>query len=293
MKPIHPSLSFDVSTHESANTAVAASVISRIREDVIAYANHANTSKVPKIENLSDIDVKNYFEGDVSAEEILKSALLNVKELLKCLYDLRDCDARMLEDTIPLLEKAANFVDLDDDDESEKDKKVKFILKRLSGKLPVCWIEYVFGSLLSSRCEEDLLKLNPYISSDTLASLLDLVSSAMLRANRVGHINRSIGVAISLEELLVKILAIPIENRLEEGHAIIPQVIQVGEDLAKNITLSRHYVTKNASGFYELDPRYLVFEFVWNIQLRQKQIEVILFTPQIILLDWFLIDIFF
>ena len=33
--------------------------------------------------------------------------------------------------------------------------------------------------------------------------------------------------------------------------------------------------SQNSNALYEFDPRYLVFEFVWNIQLRQKQVEIV------------------
>ena len=69
----------------------------------------------------------------------------------------------------------------------------------------------------------------------------------------------------------------PLSERAEEGKVLIPKLVQVGEELAKTITLARHYVTTVAAttGLYSFDPRYLVFEFVWNIQLRQKQVEIV------------------
>jgi hypothetical protein len=62
---------------------------------------------------------------------------------------------------------------------------------------------------------------------------------------------------------------------------LIPKLIQVGEELSKTITMARHYmeqvapVTGATDTAYAFDPRYLVFEFVWNIQLRQKQVEIV------------------
>ena len=66
-------------------------------------------------------------------------------------------------------------------------------------------------------------------------------------------------------------------DRKEEGKVLTPKLIQVGEELSKTITMARHYMTQLAevTGKYEFDPRYLVFEFVWNIQLRQKQVEIV------------------
>ena len=54
----------------------------------------------------------------------------------------------------------------------------------------------------------------------------------------------------------------------------------MGDDLSKTMTSSRYYITAcspcdNPRRKYEFDPRYLVFEFVWNIQLRKKQVEIV------------------
>lgn len=56
---------------------------------------------------------------------------------------------------------------------------------------------------------------------------------------------------------------------------MMPKLIQVGEDLSKTINMARYYMTTAPGGLYEYDPRYLVFEFVWNIQLRKKQVEIV------------------
>lgn len=86
--------------------------------------------------------------------------------------------------------------------------KTRFILSRIAGQNSFVWSEFLFGVLLSSTGEIDLLKLNPYIDGNTLQVLLHLVTITMLRANRLGHTNRCIGTAINLEELLVKVMFI-------------------------------------------------------------------------------------
>lgn len=36
-----------------------------------------------------------------------------------------------------------------------------------------------------------------------------------------------------------------------------------------------HMTALSREGYYKFDPRYLVYEVVWNIQLRRKQVEII------------------
>jgi len=94
---------------------------------------------------------------------------------------------------------------------------------------------------------------------------------------------------------------------MEKGKILIPKLIQVGEELANTINLTRHYMDQSTTTSsdtdsstdittttttttsittkmiekiksritFSFDPRYLVFEFVWNLQLRKKQIEIV------------------
>jgi hypothetical protein len=83
--------------------------------------------------------------------------------------------------------------------------KIRFLLSRYAGQSSFVWVEFLFGILISSKGEADLLKLNPFLSIDSLDSIKKLVATSMLRANRLGHINRCIGLVISLENLLDKV----------------------------------------------------------------------------------------
>ena len=60
-----------------------------------------------------------------------------------------------------------------------------------------------------------------------------------------------------------------------------PQLLQAGEALAGALATRRTYFTFGAGGggggglALEFDPRFLVFEFVWNLLLRPKQVEIV------------------
>jgi hypothetical protein len=118
-----------------------------------------------------------------------------------------------------------------------------------------------------------MLRLNPFLDEKSIQTMLNLVSVGMLRANRLGHVNRCIGAVIGLDALLQKVLSLKHDQKLPQGSVLAPKLIQAGEDLSKNITMARHYMTPLGNGQYSFDPRYLVFEFVWNIQLRKKQVR--------------------
>ena len=212
MKAVNPELAFDVNKHEAAQTAPAVSVLTRFKDDVSASAHYANTAKVAKVLNLSDRDVIAYFDttGDESvtgaAEVRLAEALQGVRQLICKLNEIRDADAQMVQDTIPMLECASNWVpNVEKTATTASSAKTRFLLNRIAGQNAFVWVEFLFGMLLSSKGEADLLKLNPYLSADTVRAIMHLITMSMLRANRLGHTNRCIGTAISLEGLLAKV----------------------------------------------------------------------------------------
>lgn len=250
MKTVNPELAFDVSKHEAAQTAPAVSVLTRFKDDVAAHANYANTSKFAKMLHLSDKAVKAFFlncKGNdtdevqiLEAEADLQLALVGVTGLLKKLRKIRDEDAQMLQETIPMLECAANLVPAPTKDKLSQDKssattdlaasaaKTRFLLNRIAGQNSFVWIEFLFGTLLSSKGEEDLLKLNPYLPANTVTAIMRLITLCMLRANRLGHTNRCIGTAISLEGLLNKVCYVLCYNKYVDFFKLILLVMFTG-----------------------------------------------------------------
>ena len=87
---------------------------------------------------------------------------------------------------------------------AQKDK-LMYLLKRQSGQNATIWVEFLFSVLLSSNGGEDLIKLNPHLPSKLISSLVNLVAVVMLRANRMGIINRCIASVISLQQQLKKV----------------------------------------------------------------------------------------
>ena len=82
---------------------------------------------------------------------------------------------------------------------------------------------------------------------------MSLITISMLRSNRLDHTNRCIGIAISLEALLQKILKIPTDQRTLQGPILMPKLLQSGEELSKNIAMARHYIVSTPTGSLDFD----------------------------------------
>ena len=60
-------------------------------------------------------------------------------------------------------------------------------------------------------------------------SLLQLVTVAMLRANRKGHTSRAIGAAIALQVLLQSVLRMLPAERVAKRQTLLPKLVQASE----------------------------------------------------------------
>ena len=279
---IDETLAFDLTKHSAAQSAPARAILARFRDDVKAFASFANESAIIEMNSLSLQTIKQFFASNnsdlMTSREELDKALISTRNLHTALNHLKEMDHRFVQEIIPLLTHLVNHVPLNKSDD-QKEQKLHYLLRRESGASTKIWIEFLFASLISTQGIEDLKRLNPYLTSVGCLpdEVMHMISLCMLRANRLGHTNRCIGSVISLEKLLQTVLSLDANKVSTQGDVYVPKLIQLSEDVCKTVTMGRYFmktVSEVASG-YEFDPRYLVFEFVWNIQLRKKQVEIV------------------
>lgn len=285
LAPVHGKLEAldGVASHESASSAVAKSMLERMTADVAAYAADENARLEGRINGLGDVDLASFFTGDNA--KAMQEAKASLSTLLATMKGIRNEDARSISDVIPLLRHAANYVQLDHGDEvHERLDRTLFVLKQACRQVPEITVEFLFGATLSSTGEMDIANLNPYLTPRTLNLLLRLIGVTMLRANRVGHANRCIGMCVRLLGLVDKALKTEPSERCNFADTLLPQIAQASAALADGLQSQRHFMAevedptlkstpKEVHVHY--DPRFLIFEFVWNILLRQKQVEIV------------------
>lgn len=134
MEPVDGRMAFDVSKHSAAATSVAQDVVARLKKDVSAFADAANTSLIGRIDCLLDTDVDQFFAGADNVKTI-ETAKENVEDVLEQLYALRKLDQDMMHDAIPLIERVANWVKRSDADSVQvQEAKSRFLLSRIAGE---------------------------------------------------------------------------------------------------------------------------------------------------------------
>ena len=133
MDAVDGRMAFDVSKHSAAATSVAQDVVARLKKDVTAFADAANTCRIGRIHGLLDEDVDQFFAGADNVKT-LETAKENVEDVLEQLYALRKLDQDMMHDAIPLIERVANYVKRSDADSAQvQEAKSLFLLSRIAG----------------------------------------------------------------------------------------------------------------------------------------------------------------
>jgi len=272
--PVPNKIPFDVSRHGQAQSAVARSMMSRLGEDVGHFATDHNDGAHPRLPFLMQEDMEEFIQNPGSAN--LVKAIKALKSLILALEALREEDYLCLNASLPLVQSMANHVSLPPAESmngsgahiDEASEAYRFFLRRYSGQEVTMWHEYLFGSVLSSKTSMDLRKLNPYLSESNVAAISGLVGSILLHTNRVGQTNRALLDARHLLSLLQGLK----QSKAGPAGQMSTHLSMGGKALARALATERHYMDIDGSVF---DPRFLVFEFCWNIVLRKKQVEMV------------------
>ena len=266
-------LPFDVGRHPQAQSEVARAMTSRLQDDMRTFAAQENTGKSAKLLHVLDADVAAIVRDPSSP--VLATALSHVQLLLTSLQQLRDDDSAYVSNAIPWILSQANAVateaEASEDDAGSTDR-FRFLLRRYAGQESHLWLETIFAALLSSESVADMRKVNPFLDDRALADIFDVAVAVILRANRVGHANRSISDARDLLHLLHQAQH---PSASLSSSALTAGLTQKAEMLARNLVTARHYIDRRPSGELVYDPRFLVFEFTWNLCLRKMQVELV------------------
>ena len=182
---------FDVSRHDQACSEVAVKMMERLRKDVSLFADMQNGGLHARLPAM----LQEQIDTIVSSPAAGCSVVTQLYSLIRSLEDLRNHDYRHLNSSLPLVTSMANHVEIPDKarlarNDPQAVAAYSFCLRRYSGGELKLWNEHLIGSILSDRHAEDLGKLNPYLTEETLNVVGDLLHAILLHANRIGQANR-------------------------------------------------------------------------------------------------------
>ena len=275
---ISAKIPFDISKHPAAKTAVAIDMLQRIGKDVEDFETMCNSTLKAELKGFSNFSEESDFEA-------LSKQL---KSLLQKLHALQQDDSKQLVQIIDSVITESNAIP-----HSAEDSHLLFHLNRYANKIPCIDIKFLIKVVLSSKAGEDLLKINPFMASST--RIIELITVLLFYSTRVSHTNRAISLAQALlfqlsrfSKLVSRIslssslrlstsLSLSQSGALSTQSNIAEKIDHFSRSLAETLTDTRNFVTSDHS-FVSFDPRFLVFEFIFDIMLRKRQVEMV---------DWF------
>lgn len=268
LQDIPEELCFDVSEHSAAKAHVATAMVNSLTEDMKWYANQQNGLQEPKLIEFFDSDISGYVQNPSGSGA--KKAIAVVEDLIKTIETQQAADYDRVLDGITHVLGVINTPPSNDGcDEVELRKRYAFMLGAESGRESKFWFELLVGMLLSTTGEADIAKLNPYLAEGGVKRIMDLTVGVMLAANRLGNLMRCGIMAKKVLGMLTKLQGMSTDEAVATAFA--QNLSLESTTLAMFLRTERHFVNDKL----EYDPRFLAFEFTYNMTLRQQQVRLI------------------
>jgi hypothetical protein len=227
---------------------------------------------------ISSSEIAELISGNAEKLNFADTILGTLEDNLNKLFAF---DMNFLNSAMKHVCDAANYIGLAEvskeayqADDAHLKAKLAFALLRSSSKEYTIRFEYLIESLLSSRMELDLKSLNPFLSPEQTSRVVDMTMVSLFHAIRAGQARRCVTLVQDLKN------SIKLINSRSAEDSIYKEIQAKSENLAQMLCSKRHYIRRALiSGSNEMqvefDPRFLVFEFAQNINLRKSQVEMV------------------
>lgn len=265
-------LPFEIDHHPDVRSRAGRRLLERLRTDLQAGAASCSTRTTTALRHLTPTCFALMRSRGIQRERAVDDAISALQELQRVLVAQAKQDTRAVAQSIPRIEEAANHVSLQLSD-TERDSRIVFRLNRLARRRTPAWFGYLTRSLLSSRAEEDIVRVNPFLQHDDCSRVLDNVAVTLLRIVRVSHLQRCMS---SVDALRFDLLSVKAATDAAADTTLAALERQC-EGLVRMLQSRRHYMVPvdAVPGSLEYDPRFLVFEYSFTYMLRRRQVELV------------------
>ncbi|KAL4094321.1 hypothetical protein PRIC1_009982 [Phytophthora ramorum] len=263
-------LPFDLSQHPAAQTVAAKDLLKRLGDDIAINAQAVNESKDAFITGITPVNLLSPGGQGPSS-----STVENLQKLIHLCEKMRASDRKMVEEGIAMLEMLLN--EIRGDIRGNADQVVaadRFVMERHVGLYPRVTFDFLTSLLASDSFEADLKARNPFAVNVT-SDLVEKILLVLFLCSRIVHINRT----VQATRALVKNLnGLTIPQSGEDWSGRVKTTRQASRDLADMLLSKRYYLhgqAESAASGWRFDPRFLVFEYVFDILLRDRQVQMI------------------
>ncbi|OWZ23137.1 hypothetical protein PHMEG_0002034 [Phytophthora megakarya] len=263
-------LPFDLAKHPVAQTVAAKDLLKRLGDDIAINAQAVNGSKDAFITGVTPMNLSLHNEQNSSS-----LAVEHLQTLIHLCENMRTRDREMVDEGIAMLEELLNEIRSDIHGNAEELIAAdRFVMQRHVGIYPRVTFDFLTSLLASDSLEVDLKARNPFAVNVT-ADLVEKIMLVLFLCSRIVHINRTVEAA----RVLVKLLSgqTAPQNR-DDQSSRVKMTRQASRDLADMLLSKRYYLHDHAEANslrWRFDPRFLVFEYVFDILLRGRQVQMI------------------
>jgi hypothetical protein len=134
-------------------------------------------------------------------------------------------------------------------------------------------MEYLASATATAEISGNIVRCNPFVSSTDAGGITCCTMLLMMTANRINHANLALQQARGVLKLLKGLQRSGLEATA--AARIRKELLSLSENLAATLANRRHYARELSSGVYEIDPRFLLFEFSHGLLLRLSQVQLI------------------
>ena len=134
--------------------------------------------------------------------------------------------------------------------------------------------------IAASSSASSLGRFNNFLSLEDVDRASNAIILLMMAANRISLASLALQQARNLRKLLKSLPAHVSSNLTNQsesmGRRMRKEIVSLGENLAQTLASRRHYgAPTDRPGVFEIDPRFLLFEFSHGLLLRKSQVELI------------------
>lgn len=258
-------LPFDLSQHPVAKSPTAKDLLARLEEDI---ANHA--AKMLHRQQAYVIGLTPHALSTIDILPTCRNACIRLETLCGKCIEMEAQDRIQVTDRIVELEKMANSV-LPIENDVTIEQYRRYVLEKRSGRYPFVTFDFLISLLMARDASLDLFKRNrfsPFQTEKAMQRLRNQLIDICLLCGRIIQ-SRAIFRAVHSAKTLLESVALSPSSDTRE------QLLQSSKHLAALLTSTRSYFSVPKRGKWHFDPRFLVFEFVFDLTLRRRQVEMI------------------
>ena len=140
---------------------------------------------------------------------------------------------------------------------------------------------FVAASTAAADAAGDLCLYNPMLTVYDADGLTCAATLLMMTSNRITHATLALLQARGLLKVLRQLLLItskPLNDLTAQNAAIErshKELLTQSDNLAATLAMRRNYAVPVAPGVFEIDPRFLLFEFCHGLLLRPSQVQLV------------------